>query len=52
MPAPSFEIKQDTAGRSSFYSHLHINKLVSAMSREAIVHVLTTTLAVEGIRIT
>ena len=52
IPAPSIEIKQDTAGRSGFYSCLYINKLVSTMSREAIVHVLTTTVPVESIRIT
>ena len=52
MSAPRIEIKQDTAGRSGFYSCLYSNKLVSAMSREAVVHVLRTSVAVEGIRIT
>ena len=52
MSAPNIEIKQDTVRRSGYYSCLYINKLVSATSREAIVHILRTTVAVEGIRIT
>ena len=52
MSAPNIEIKQDTVRRSGFYSCLYINKIVSGMSREAVVHILRTTVAVEGIRIT
>ena len=52
MSAPNVEIKQDTVCWSGLYSCLYINKLVSATSREAIVHILRTNVAVEGIRIT
>ena len=52
ISAPNIEIKQDTVRRSGFYSCLYINKLVRAMSREAEVNILRTTVAVENIRIT
>ena len=46
------EISKDTALRSGFYSCLYSNKLVSAKSREATVHVLKTTVAIQRVRIT
>ena len=46
------EIKQDTVNTSGFYSCQYSNKLTSAVSREAIVHVLNTNVAVERIRVT
>lgn len=49
---PYIEINQDTYHRSGFYSCLYSNKLVSARSREAAVHILRTTVAVERIQIT
>ena len=52
ISGPYIEIKQDTSNRSGFYSCIYSNKLVSARSREAVVHILRTTVATERIRIT
>ena len=52
ISAPYIEITQDTSHRSGFYSCLYSNKLVSARSREAAVHILRTTIAIERIQIT
>ena len=49
---PRIEIKQDTVNTSGFYSCQYSNKLTSAVSREAIVHVLNTNVAVERVRVT
>ena len=46
------EINQDTASSSGFYSCQYDNMLKSAISREAIVHVLKTSVAVERIGVT
>ena len=49
---PRIEIKQDTVNTSGFYSCRYSNKLTSAVSREAAVNVLKTTVAVERVRVT
>ena len=49
---PYLEINQDTASSSGFYSCQYDNMLKSALSREAIVHVLKTSIAVERIGVT
>ena len=49
---PYLEINQDTASSSGFYSCQYDNMLKSAVSREAIVHVLKTSVAVERIGVT
>ena len=52
VSGPYIEIIKDTSHRSGFYSCLYSNTLVSAKSREAVVHILRTTVAIERIRIT
>ena len=48
---PYIEINQNSSSSSGFYSCQYSNKLTSAVSREAIVHVLKTTVAVERIQV-
>ena len=48
---PYIEINQDTTSSSGFYSCQYNNKLTSAVSREAVVNVLKTTVAVERIKV-
>ena len=45
------EINQDTVYSSGFYTCQYTTKLVRALSREAVVHVLKTSVAVERIRV-
>ena len=47
-----FEVNQDTDRSTGFYFCKYNNKLSSAISREAVVHVLKTTVALERIGIT
>ena len=49
---PYFQIKQDTDRSTGFYFCKFNNKLSSASSREAVVHVLITTVALERVGIT
>ena len=48
---PYIEINQETASSSGFYSCQYDTKLSNAISREAVVSVLKTTVAVERIRV-
>ena len=48
---PYIEINQETSSSSGFYSCQYDTKLTNAMSREAVVNVLKTTVAVERIRV-
>ena len=51
VSGPYIEINQATSSSSGFYSCQYNNKLTSAVSREAVVNVLKTTVAVERIRV-
>ena len=48
---PYIEINQETTSSSGFYSCQYDTKLTNAISREAVVSVLKTTIAVERIRV-
>ena len=49
---PYFEVNQDTDRSTGFYFCKYNNKVSSALSREAVVHILKTTVALERIGIT